>query len=54
MAEEYRFSPRHDRMPGPTKKWRVPSGGCRGDFRQGEAEFRVGLYARVSTHDQSR
>ena len=39
-------------MPQPTKKQGVPSGGHRGVFRQGEAGSRVGLYARVSTHDQ--
>ena len=39
-------------MPKPTKKQGVPSAGHRGVFRQGEAGSRVGLYARVSTHDQ--
>ncbi len=39
-------------MPKPTKKQGVPSAGRRGVFRQGEAGSRVGLYARVSTHDQ--
>jgi putative DNA-invertase from lambdoid prophage Rac len=39
-------------MPKPTKKQGVPSAGRRGGFRQGEAGSRVGLYARVSTHDQ--
>ncbi len=39
-------------MPEPTKRRGVPRGGRRGVFRQGEAGSRVGLYARVSTHDQ--
>ncbi len=39
-------------MPGPAKKQAVPGAGRRGVFRQGEAGSRVGLYARVSTHDQ--
>ena len=39
-------------MPEPTKKRGVPRGGRRWVFRQGEAGSRVGLYARVSTHDQ--
>jgi DNA invertase Pin-like site-specific DNA recombinase len=34
------------------QKPRVPKGDCCGFFRQGEATARVGLYARVSTHDQ--
>jgi putative DNA-invertase from lambdoid prophage Rac len=39
-------------MPRPTTKQGVPRDGRRGVFRQGKAEARVGLYARVSTHDQ--
>jgi len=39
-------------MPRPTAKQGVPRDGRRGVFRQGQAEARVGLYARVSTHDQ--
>ena len=39
-------------MPEPAKKRGVPGAGRRGVFRQGEAGSRVGLYARVSTHDQ--
>jgi putative DNA-invertase from lambdoid prophage Rac len=39
-------------MPRPTAKQGVPRDGRRGVFRQGKAEARVGLYARVSTHDQ--
>jgi putative DNA-invertase from lambdoid prophage Rac len=39
-------------MPEPTKKRGVPRAGRQGGFRQGEAGSRVGLYARVSTHDQ--
>src|SRR3954465_6359399 len=39
-------------MPEPTKRRGIPRGGRRGVFRQGKAEARVGLYARVSTHDQ--
>lgn len=39
-------------MPEPAKKQGVPGAGRRGVFRQGEAGSRVGLYARVSTHDQ--
>jgi DNA invertase Pin-like site-specific DNA recombinase len=34
------------------EKQGVPRGGRRGVIRQGEAGLRVGLYARVSTHDQ--
>ena len=39
-------------MPEPAKKRGAPGAGRRGVFRQGEAGSRVGLYARVSTHDQ--
>jgi putative DNA-invertase from lambdoid prophage Rac len=39
-------------MPESTQKRRVPRGDRRGVFRQGESAPRVGLYARVSTHDQ--
>jgi putative DNA-invertase from lambdoid prophage Rac len=39
-------------MPGPAKNQGVPNAARRGVFRQGEAGSRVGLYARVSTHDQ--
>lgn len=39
-------------MPEPAKKQGVPGVGRQGVFRQGEAGSRVGLYARVSTHDQ--
>src|SRR3954464_12388737 len=39
-------------MPESTKKQRVPRGDRRGVFRQGGSNPRVGLYARVSTHDQ--
>jgi putative DNA-invertase from lambdoid prophage Rac len=39
-------------MPESTKKQRVPRGERRGVFRQGGSTPRVGLYARVSTHDQ--
>jgi putative DNA-invertase from lambdoid prophage Rac len=39
-------------MPRPTTKQEVPRGGRQEVFRQGKAEARVGLYARVSTHDQ--
>jgi putative DNA-invertase from lambdoid prophage Rac len=39
-------------MPEPSKKQGVPRGGRRGVFRQGGSDARVGLYARVSTHDQ--
>src|SRR4051794_19009114 len=38
-------------MPESTKKQHVPRGDRRGVFRQGSTP-RVGLYARVSTHDQ--
>jgi putative DNA-invertase from lambdoid prophage Rac len=39
-------------MPESTKKQHVPRGDRRGVFRQGGSTPRVGLYARVSTHDQ--
>jgi putative DNA-invertase from lambdoid prophage Rac len=39
-------------MPESTKKQHVPRGDRRGVFRQGGSGPRVGLYARVSTHDQ--
>src|SRR5258708_21428430 len=52
MAINYSFSPCHDRMPEPVKKQGVPNAARRRVFRQGEAGSRVGLYARVSTHDQ--
>jgi DNA invertase Pin-like site-specific DNA recombinase len=39
-------------MPESPKKPRVPRSDRRGVFRQGESTARVGLYARVSTHDQ--
>jgi len=39
-------------MPESPKKPRVPRSDRRGVFRQGGAAPRVGLYARVSTHDQ--
>jgi putative DNA-invertase from lambdoid prophage Rac len=39
-------------MPESTKKRHVPRGDRRGVFRQGGSTPRVGLYARVSTHDQ--
>jgi putative DNA-invertase from lambdoid prophage Rac len=39
-------------MPGSAPKQRVPRGERRGVFRQGGSAARVGLYARVSTHDQ--
>jgi putative DNA-invertase from lambdoid prophage Rac len=39
-------------MPGSTKKQHVPKGDRRRVFRQGGSTPRVGLYARVSTHDQ--
>jgi putative DNA-invertase from lambdoid prophage Rac len=39
-------------MPEPAKNQGVPNAARRGVFRQGEAGSRVGLYARVSTHDQ--
>ena len=39
-------------MPEPTKKQGVPNAARRGVFRQGGPGSRVGLYARVSTHDQ--
>jgi len=39
-------------MPESTKKRHVPGGDRRGVFRQGGSGPRVGLYARVSTHDQ--
>ena len=39
-------------MPESTQKQRVPKGDRREVFRQGESNPRVGLYARVSTHDQ--
>src|SRR3954466_2140522 len=39
-------------MPEATKKQHVPKGDRRGVFRQGGSTARVGLYARVSTHDQ--
>lgn len=39
-------------MPESPKKPRVPRSDRRGVFRQGGSAPRVGLYARVSTHDQ--
>src|SRR4051794_17421521 len=39
-------------MPESTQKQRVPRGDRRRVFRQGGSSPRVGLYARVSTHDQ--
>ena len=39
-------------MSESTKKQGVPGGDRRGVFRQGGSPPRVGLYARVSTHDQ--
>lgn len=39
-------------MPESTKKQPVPRGDRYGVFRQGGSTPRVGLYARVSTHDQ--
>ncbi len=39
-------------MPESTKKQHVPRGDRRGVFRPGGSTPRVGLYARVSTHDQ--
>jgi putative DNA-invertase from lambdoid prophage Rac len=39
-------------MPESTKKQHVPKGDRRRVFRQGGSTLRVGLYARVSTHDQ--
>jgi DNA invertase Pin-like site-specific DNA recombinase len=39
-------------MPESTQKQRVPRGRRKGVFGQGGAAPRVGLYARVSTHDQ--
>ena len=39
-------------MPESTQKQGVPKGDRRGVFRQGGSAPRVGLYARVSTHDQ--
>lgn len=39
-------------MPESTQKQGVPRGRRKGVFGQGEAAPRVGLYARVSTHDQ--
>ena len=39
-------------MPESPQKQRVPKSDRRGVFRQGGSPPRVGLYARVSTHDQ--
>ena len=39
-------------MPKPKKKPRVSTPGRKGVFGQGAEALRVGLYARVSTHDQ--
>jgi putative DNA-invertase from lambdoid prophage Rac len=39
-------------MPESTQKQKVPRGRRKGVFGQGRAAPRVGLYARVSTHDQ--
>jgi putative DNA-invertase from lambdoid prophage Rac len=47
MAKIYSFPPYDNRMPNPPEKQGVPRGS-----RQGEARPRVGLYARVSSHDQ--
>jgi putative DNA-invertase from lambdoid prophage Rac len=52
MARNYSFLPYHNRMPKSAPKQRVPRGDRRGVFRQGGSGPRVGLYARVSTHDQ--
>jgi putative DNA-invertase from lambdoid prophage Rac len=52
MERNYSFLPYRNRMPKSTQKQRVPRGDRRGVFRQGGSGARVGLYARVSTHDQ--
>jgi putative DNA-invertase from lambdoid prophage Rac len=52
MARNYSFLPYRNRMPKSTPKQRVPRGDRQGVFRQGGSGLRVGLYARVSTHDQ--
>src|SRR5512143_2705554 len=52
MARNYSFLPYRNRMPKSAQKQRVPKGDRRGVFRQGGSNPRVGLYARVSTHDQ--
>lgn len=52
MGKNYSFLPYRSRMPQSTPKQRVPRGDRRGVFRQGGSGPRVGLYARVSTHDQ--
>jgi putative DNA-invertase from lambdoid prophage Rac len=52
MAINYSFQPYRNRMPKATQKPEVPNGRRRGVFGQGSSALRVGLYARVSTHDQ--
>ena len=52
MAINYSFQPYRNRMSKATQKQGVPKGRRREVFGQGSPALRVGLYARVSTHDQ--
>ena len=52
MAINYSFQPYRNRMSKSTQKQGVAEGRRRGVFGQGGSGPRVGLYARVSTHDQ--
>src|SRR5271157_6495124 len=52
LARNYSFLPYRNRMSESTQKQRVPRGDRGRVFRQGGSGPRVGLYARVSTHDQ--
>jgi putative DNA-invertase from lambdoid prophage Rac len=52
MAKNYSFLPYRNRMPKATQNQGIPKIRRRGVFGQGGTTLRVGLYARVSTHDQ--
>jgi DNA invertase Pin-like site-specific DNA recombinase len=52
MARNYSFLPYRNRMPKSTQKQGIPQGLRRRVFGQDMPAPRVGLYARVSTHDQ--
>jgi predicted site-specific integrase-resolvase len=52
MDANYSFQPYRNRMSRSTQKQGVPKVRRKGVFGQGGPAPRVGLYARVSTHDQ--
>ena len=52
LCINYSFRTYRYRMPNPLKTPRVSTPDRTGVFGQGAKALRVGLYARVSTHDQ--